>query len=407
MGFLDSFRSRLLSALGILSVLTGCSSGVIKVVVDNPLDMDRHPEMVELCLEDVAAGLSLASDEEFVIRDRGGKEIPYQITGDSKVIFQVSMPAGAEETFSISKGKPSGYESLVFGKHYPGKEDDFAWENDKVGFRVYGHKQDVASGYDLFCKRGTHLPVLERLYANEVKGSDAWKRYHELEAMDPDAAFRFKMDTLSYHVDHGYGMDVYAVGPTLGAGIAALMKDDTIAYPYCYETYEILEAGPLRFSVRFTFRPIACGNDKEILETRVITLDAGSYLNRTVVSYENVSEAGEIVAGIVLREDGGEPAADVEKGYISYPAPTQNHDTTQDVDNGIIYVGHVYPDPIKEAKVSHGHIMTVSSYQPGVDFCYYWGFGWDHSDVLSHEQWNSYLETFSMQLRNPLVVYMK
>ena len=33
-------------------------------------------------------------------------------------------------------------------------------------------------------------------------------------------------------------MDCYAVGPTLGAGVAALMAGDTIIYPYCYRTQE-------------------------------------------------------------------------------------------------------------------------------------------------------------------------
>ena len=395
-----------IAAVSIL-LLAGCCNCVYKVEVTNPTDIDREPEMVELCCDDVATSLGLAEGETFVVKDSKGNELPYQITSEGKLIFQVSMKADSKETYRISKGNPSEYQSLVFGKHYPDKDDDFAWENDKVGFRMYGHKLDVASGYDIFCKRGTNLPVLETLYANEVYGSDAWKRYHELEAVSEEEAFRFKMDTLSFHVDRGYGMDVYAVGPTLGAGIAALIENDEIAYPRCYETYEIVENGPLRITIKFTFRPLSCGDDTDIVETRVITLDAGSRLNRTTVSYTGMDSDKEIVAGIILREDGGEPVADAEKGYISYPAPTQNHDTRKEVDNGTIYIGHVYPNPVKEAKIAHGHVMTVSDYVAGAEFVYYWGSGWDHADILSHEQWNQYLETFAMQLRNPLTVKVK
>ena len=402
---LRSFGMTFITVAGIL-LLTGCRNG-LSVTVTNPIDIDRHPEMVELCHDDVVTSLGLGNDDTFVIKDRQGRKVPYQVTSDGKVIFQVVMEAGEESAYRIMKGKPEEAESIVFGKHYPDKDDDFAWENDKVGFRMYGHKLDVASGYDIFCKRGTEQPVLEKFYANEVYGSDAWKRYYELEAISPEAAFRFKMDTLSFHVDRGYGMDVYAVGPTLGAGIAALMEDDVIAYPYCYETYEILDQGPLRFKARFTFRPIASGNDTEVLETRTITLDAGSYLNHTQVSFANISKAKDIVAGIILREDGGEAFADAEKGYISYPAPTQNHDTTKVVDNGTIYVGHVYPAPVKEAKTSHGHIMTVSGYDQGDEFEYYWGAGWNHADILSHEQWNEYLETYAMMVRNPLSITVR
>ena len=239
----------LLSVAGIL-FLTGCINCINTVTVSNPSDVDRLPEMVELDLGD----LLLVKGESFIVKDERGCQVPYQLTYDGKVIFQVSLEAGEEQIYKICKGTPSEYESLVFGKHYAEKDDDFAWENDKVGFRMYGHKLDVASGYDIFCKRGTHLPVLEKLYANEVYSSDAWKRYHELEAISEEEACRFKMDTLSFHVDRGYGMDVYAVGPTLGAGIAALIDNEVISYPYCYETYEILDNGPLRFTVKLTFR---------------------------------------------------------------------------------------------------------------------------------------------------------
>ena len=39
-----------------------------------------------------------------------------------------------------------------------------------------------------------------------------------------------------------------------------------------------------------------------MVETRLITLDAGSHLNRTAVSYSNLKESLPIVTGIVLHE---------------------------------------------------------------------------------------------------------
>lgn len=73
-------------------------------------------------------------------------------------------------------------------------------------------------------------------------------RIAELKKTDPKAAAELQ-NAISYHIDHGYGMDCYAVGPTLGCGTAALMAGDTIIYPYCYRTQEILDNGPLRFTV--------------------------------------------------------------------------------------------------------------------------------------------------------------
>ena len=65
-------------------------------------------------------------------------------------------------------------------------------------------------------------------------------RIDELKKTDPKAADEL-YKSVSYHVDHGNGLDCYKVGPTLGGGTAALMVNDTIIYPYCYKTFEIEE----------------------------------------------------------------------------------------------------------------------------------------------------------------------
>lgn len=385
-----------------ICILAGCSAASFKVVVSNPYDYDRHPEMVEVALTEVCTALALADDEDFVIRSKR-KEVPYQITHDGKIIFPVTLEAGGQQTYTFRKGTPAAVQAIACGKHYPDKDNDIAWENDKVGFRMYGHKLDVAAGYDLFAKRGTERPVLEEFYKNEVSTAPTWNRYKELLETDSKEAFRYLMDSISYHVDKGFGMDCYAVGPTLGAGVAALVEDGKIIYPYCYDTFEILDNGPLRFTFKTTFRPMNIGDDC-VTETRIITLDAGSRLNRTSVSYTGLRQAKQIVAGIALRDNGLKSTTEAEKGYISYPAPTQNADTTQFVDNGILYVGHAYPAPLSETKEAEGHVLALSEYVPGTSFEYFWGFGWDHADILSSEQWNTYLEVFAAQIRNPLLI---
>ncbi len=392
----------------------------LTVEVTNPVDVARHPELVSVPYIQIEEGLSLSDDERFVIKDRRGEELPYQITGDSTVIFPVRMEAGCRSIFKISKGTPAAYQTKVCGRYEPLKDGDIAWENDLVGFRMYGHKLDVASGYDLFAKRGTDQPVLESFYVNERYDSKAWERYYELEKTDPEAAFRFKMDTLSYHVDRGFGMDCYGVGPTLGAGVAALVEDGRIVYPFCYDSYEILDNGPLRFRIRLTYPPFDIGTDKGVVETRIITLDLGSHLNRTEVSYSNLTSGKTIVAGIVLQDKEGQETANASEGYISYPAPTINVDTTQEVDNGTLFVGHSYPGTVKDAGTVYfsdeesasrggtkGHIQSFSEYAPGDVFTYYWGFGWNHSDITSYQEWNKYLETVTVQVRNPLIVTLK
>ena len=81
-------------------------------------------------------------------------------------------------------------------------------------------------------------------------------------------------------MDHGYGCDVYAVGPTLGAGTTALLDGEDIVYPFCYDKFEILDDGPLRFTIKLTFRPFNLGEKENIVETRIISLDLGRYFQQ-------------------------------------------------------------------------------------------------------------------------------
>ena len=80
---------------------------------------------------------------------------------------------------------------------------------------------------------------------------------------------------ISYHVDHGNGMDCYAVGPTLGGGTAALFPDSTIVYPYCYKDCEILDNGPLRFTAKLVYNPLVVKGDSSVIETRIILWTRG------------------------------------------------------------------------------------------------------------------------------------
>ncbi len=393
----------------------------ITVTVTNGTDSDRLPEMVELCSEQISSVLDLKDGESLVIRNEAGEEQPYQITSDGKVIFQVEMKAGESERYTIIKGQPSEYQTYTCGRQYPERVDDFAWENDLVGFRAYGPglqaKGERGFGYDLFTKRNTCLPVLEKFYELDL-GERTRSIYKELKKNDPKAAEDYRTDSMSFHVDHGYGMDVYAVGPTLGAGVTALV-DEEIIYPWCYKDYEILDNGPLRMTFRLTFAPAAVGRDTDVVESRLITLDAGSYMNRTSVSYENLSQTRELVAGIVLRDKDRKEIADIQKGYMAYPAPSMNFDKRKpDLDNGIHFVGHVYPEAMKEMKTVYhsekemkeerggapGHLLAYTEYEPGEEFTYYWGFGWNHSEMKTHEQWIGYLERFAEQIKEPLLI---
>ena len=388
-------------------------SKTVTVTVTNPLAMERSNEMVEVSMETITNRLGLADTAQIVVLDADGQQVPYQITYDGKVIFPATIAANGAATYTIQTGTPEAFDVKACGKCYPERMDDMAWENDLVAFRAYGPalqaKGERGFGYDLFTKYNTTEPILEAMYAKELN-KETRAKIAELKKTDPKAAAELSRER-SYHIDHGYGMDCYAVGPTLGAGVAALMVNDSIIYPWCYKNQEILDNGPLRFTVKLEFTPLTVKGDSTVVETRLITLDAGSHLNRTAVSYSNLKETLPIVAGIVLHEPDGAVVADAANGYITYVDPTTGPD------NGKIFMGAAVPAVVKDAKTvlfseqekkernnADGHVLAVSDYEPGSEYVYYWGFAWDKADIKTADAWNRYMADFAQKVRNPLTV---
>lgn len=394
------------------------SKQTMTVTVTNPLALERTGEMIEVPMNDVVAKLKLTDTAQIIVLDVNGQQVPYQLTYDEKVVFPVAVEANGVATYTIQPGSPEPFNVIACGKQYPERLDDLAWENDLAGFRAYGpalqKRGERGFGYDLFTKYNTTEPILEGLYAEELNAEKRAK-IAELRKTDPKAAAELGR-AISYHIDHGYGMDCYAVGPTLGAGTSALMVGDTIIYPYCYNTQEILDNGPLRFTVKLEFNPLVVRGDSNVVETRVISLDAGSYLNKTVISYTNLKEAKPVTTGIVLREPDGTIIADAENGYITYVDPT----TDRSGGNGKIFVGAAFPAQVKEAKAvlfsekekkerggADGHVLAISEYEPGSEYTYYWGFAWDKAAIKTVDAWNDYMAQYAQKVRTPLMVEFK
>lgn len=393
--------------------LWGCGNPQsVTVTVTNPLDAGRSGEMVEVSTAKIYQQLNLPDTAQIVIYNEQAQEVPYQRTYDDQLIFPVSVEANASARYTIQQGTPSTVTTVVYGQQYPARLDDIAWENDRAAYRAYGpalqKKGEQAYGYDVFTKSVEHLVVEDR-YAMELDTA-AWAKVNALRKAGKKQEADELVNKISYHVDHGNGMDCYAVGPTLGGGTSALMPDSTIVYPYCYKDYEILDNGPLRFTLKLTFNPLTVKDDANVIETRVIQLDKGSQLNKTTVTYTNLSQPTPVAGGIVLHAANAEGYAhNAEEGYIAYADPTTNPQS----DNGIVYVGAVFPDTVvqttvqlfdKPASDALGHVLGICTYQPDADFTYYWGSGWSKYGFPTDADWTEYLKKFARQVRNPLQV---
>ena len=391
--------------------LAGCGGGQsVTVNVVNNSDFDRQEEMVELAADDVFGRLNLDDDETVVVFGKEG-EVAYQLTHDGKIIFPVSVGAKEKAVYTIKKGSPSPVVPSVSGRQYPERLDDIAWENDRSGYRLYGPGAFTSGGtlygYDIFTKNVPRL-VLEERYALDLSAAHRQQIKTLREAGRTVEADSLQA-AISYHVDHGEGMDAYDVGPTLGAGTAALLTDTgEMLFPKEYVDYEVLDNGPLRFTVRLTYAPQPNG----AVETRVIELDKGSYLNRTTVRYDGIEEPNALAAGCVIHREnpeGYEYSAD--EGFIAYADSTNN----PRAGHGVVFIGLVFPTRPADVKVEMlkkpagsaiGHVIAVTDYQPQSDFTYYWGSGWSHAGIPDIDSWTEEMRLCVKKLREPLeVVY--
>lgn len=405
-----------LLSLSLLVLLAACGpkpSTDFTITVTNDLTFDRE-EMVEVPISEVAKKVQLIDEEQYIILDAEGNQVPYQITHDDNLLFPATVKANDKAVYTVAVGEPIEVEALVYGRHYPERVDDIAWENDRTAYRAYGPalqaKGERAFGYDAWVKRVPGL-VVEQRYANELNPDTQAEIARLRKERKHDEANEL-YHSVSYHVDHGNGLDCYKVGPTLGCGTAALLNGDAIVYPYCWKEYEILENGPLRFTVQLTYNPFVMGKDS-VVETRTISLSKGSQLNKTVVSYQGLQKATPVATGLVIHPEN--PTAYVlegDKGYIAYADLTDNVNN----DNGIIYVGAVMPEKVTEAKAAmfsdkeakergaSGHVLAVSNYKPGAEYTYYWGSGWSKYGFDTMDDWTTYLDRYAQSVRNPLKV---
>lgn len=377
---------RILSAL-ILSGAFVSEGAALTIEIENSLPFARN-EIVETDAKAVTGTFG----SEFVILDREGRELPWQITRDGLLVFPAEVPAGGKVSYTIEKGSPAPVDTICYGQFVPECQDDFSWENDRAGYRLYGpsYRRDggAVRGYDLWTKSVSRPVLADRYYDDHQRG-------------------------ISYHLDQGNGMDAYTVGPTLGGGLNALVLDNgEWALPWSYEKYDILDNGPLRMTARLTCYPETIDGET-ILESRLITLDKGSWLNRVEITYENLSKPRDMVAGIVVHQQNPKGFTLSEDGrFVSYADLTDN----PKIGNGVIYIGVIVPEgeasaayvPMSENKGDAiGHVAVTTRYTPGRPLTYLFGSGWSRGGVESYREWDRYLSQSAAGFATPLKVTVR
>lgn len=338
------------------------------LTVSNPTAMQRS----ELVAIDASLSPFPAKDG-VIVRDMSNIERPTQWTYDGKLLMEVHVRPHGKAVFTLQPGTPAAFRSWVDGRQYPERLDDIAFENDRIGFRIYGpalqRKGEKGFGYDLWVKRTTEF-VLGELYRNDPR--------------------------LSFHLDYGKGVDCFAVGPTLGCGTPAMLQQGEIRFPWCYETYQILDKGPLRFTVQINFPATADG----ITEHRILSIDKGSNFVESTVWYDGLKQPTDVLAGFPIRPAGAET---VVKGdsYIQYADPTIEPDRYQTQ----VYVALLFPNQkVDIGEVQQHAVGIMRRYTSGQRFHYYIGAAWSEFDVRSQGEWQLRIDGLMQAKKNPLQI---
>lgn len=368
-------------------ILTGCGSSknALLLNIQNPSSFDRENEIVEVPWIELQKQLPASSNNTIIVSNVSGQQVPYQlVTNGSEstelLIFPATVKAGQEIAYRISIGEPDEFQSLVYGRLVPERKDDFTWENNRTAYRVYGPALEatgeISNGMDFWSKSTEDL-IIDKWYENDLTKK------------------------ISYHTDHGEGLDFYKVGRTLGLGMTAPLNDDSLCLGNNFISYEILDNGPLRITFRLTYNPYMAG-DYTINETRIISLDAYQHFNKVTNIFETDASSLIVATGIVMPEQNPEESAESTtygdtEGIIAYKTPENKK-------NGTIFTSAIHPEGFIDIKILDSHFVGLNNYQSGQLYTYYAGGGWSKAGFESFDKWVEFVKKEKQKIDQPLIL---
>lgn len=274
-------------------------------------------------------------------------------------------------TISLWSVNANGEENVkTFARFVPERADDFAWENDKVAFRVYGpamRNRNEDSGVDCWLKR-VDYPIINKWY----KGN---------------------FNKKSYHRDHGEGYDPYHVGNSRGCGGLALWINDSLITSNTYTKYEIVtsEVGKTTFKLTYEWN---YGAD-QYLEEKLISIKLGDrYFKTTSTFWKNGKIANNLPLAIGLATHDGKAKVnkDLKAGWVS---------TWELIDGYGLGTGiAINPERIIDFRLvdgaakDDGHALIITKTNNKGQIEYIAGYGWEKAgEITSIKEWNAYLKS--------------
>jgi hypothetical protein len=418
----------LMQGVLIFTSLIAAHSLQAQLSIENPSNIHRADELIILKRSFIEKKIGNIGEGKYVVITTSNRPVVLQyddIDNDEKwdeVAFLYSLKPAEKISFSVVKSDapatikavvraharhkrknaddsfgddvirdsiPAGQQPTDFSKQAlpPFLTEGPAWENDKVGFRLYF---DVRNGKDIWGKTTT------RMVLDEV-GSD------------PKA---------DYHKQAAWGMDILKVGQSLGAGSLALLFErdngaDTLVRlggvnmgPVIYEK---IADGPVRAIIRLRYPEWKIGDGLDhVAVTEEISIWGGKYFYESNVRVEGAPKNAKLVTGIVNLHSKESHQSDTAgcKILYTYDIQTENKDKLGMailVKKDQFHAFGTTPNQATDIRNTYTVAVSVRSNEPAT-FRFY--AGWEKSDdrFKSQKGFHEFLGREAFSLTNPLII---
>lgn len=263
-----------------------------------------------------------------------------------------------------------------YAKFVPIREDDFAWENDLVAFRMYGPSSlatptKAASGVDCWLKRVDYSII------------DNWYKNYQ--------------NKVSYHKDWGEGHDPYHTGTSRGTGGTAVWIDGNPYPAGTFSAWRIIDKNPKK--IIFELDYVWQTKLGEISEIKTISLALGSQLYEVSSQFllngqpaKNLS----IAIGIATHDEAAKVSLNKNSGWISAWEEIQGYYLGTGVVVAQEHIDEIIhrPSTVKD----QSHIWLISHTNDQGKLHYAAGYGWQKAKKITTEvQWQQYLTNYSLK----------
>lgn len=279
---------------------------------------------------------------------------------------------------SVIEVAPSQVEAEVrtYARYVPERNEDFAWENDLVAFRMYGpFARDFAenAGLDCWLKR-VKTPIIDKWYKQELEQGK------------------------TYHQDWGEGLDNYHVGSSAGCGSSALWLNGKREPLETYTEWEIIEQSPEKTKFALMY-------EREIegvvyRERKEIEIKLGQRVFKASSTFWKDGQLAvglPISVGLSTHDEAAISNWDEHTGMLS----TWEVKDDYGLGTGVL----LDPKRIEQFKLvpslgirDAGHVLAITHTNKQGQIEYYAGYGWEKAqEITSFAQWKQYLKNFSKQ----------